>query len=96
MPAATTSAELDDLSERPLTDEELATLPRVPRITTIRRALELTEEEFSETYRIPVATLQDWEAGRTEPDAPARAILNVIAREPKMTALALQRRDAAR
>lgn len=95
MTISPTADELDELSERPLTNEEMATLPRVPKIKTIRRALEMTEEVFSETYRIPVATIRDWEAGRSEPDAPARAFLNVIAREPKMTALALARRSAA-
>ena len=90
-----TADELDELSERPLTDEELATLPRVPRVVTIRRALQMTAEQFGETYRIPIETLRDWEAGRGEPDATALAYLRVIAREPKVVAVALERRSAA-
>jgi putative transcriptional regulator len=30
-------------------------------------------------YRIPLGTLRDWEQGRSYPDAPARAYLEVIA-----------------
>ena len=52
---------------------------RVPRIKTLRRALGLTQEDFSTRYHIPLGTLRDWEQGRTEPDAPARAYLKVIA-----------------
>jgi putative transcriptional regulator len=61
----------------------------VPRVKTLRRALRLTQEEFSMRYRIPIGTLRDWEQGRTEPDAPARAYLRVIAAEPEAVRLAL-------
>ena len=33
-------------------------------------------------YHTPVATLCDWEQGRRQPDAPARALLAVIAADP--------------
>jgi putative transcriptional regulator len=76
----------DDLG---LTREELSRVKLVPRSKTMRRALGLTQEEFSERYRIPLGTLRDWEQGRTEPDAPARAYLRVIAKNPEMVRLAL-------
>ena len=95
MPTTRTAAELDDLSEAPMTAPELAAARRAPRIKIIRRALSLTFEKFSETYRIPLDLLRAWETGSVEPDAPARAYLEVIAREPEMTAKALQGRDAA-
>jgi putative transcriptional regulator len=85
----TTAIDLDELSERPLTSAELASLPRKPRVTIIRRALGLTQEQFSERYHIPLGTLRDWEQGRSVPDAPARAYLTVIAKEPEMVAGAL-------
>ena len=80
---------LDALSERPLTTQELATLPRVPQVRIIRRALGLTQEEFAARYPIPLGTLRDWEQGRSMPDAPARAYLTVIAKEPQRVAEAL-------
>jgi putative transcriptional regulator len=95
MPTSRTPEELEQLSETPMTREELKTARRAPRIKIIRRALGLTLEEFSERYRIPLGTLRDWEQGRSEPDAPARAFLEVIAHEPEVAAKALRGRDAA-
>jgi len=72
-----------DPDARPMTPEQLRTAKRVPRTKTLRRALSLTQEEFSARYHIPLGTLRDWEQGRCEPDQPARAYLTVIARDPE-------------
>src|SRR6266849_8872522 len=85
---------VNDLDNPPLTSARLAELRRVPRIKTLRRALGLTQEQFSERYNIPVGTLRDWEQGRTEPDQAARGYLNVIARDP-MTAAGLAHDELA-
>jgi putative transcriptional regulator len=95
MPTSRTAAELEDLSETPMTRDELKSARRAPRAKIIRRALGLTQEEFAQTYRIPLDTLRGWEQGVDEPDAPARALLEVIAREPEVAAKALEGRDAA-
>ncbi|MCD2181461.1 helix-turn-helix domain-containing protein [Rhizobium sp. GN54] len=78
-----------DPDNPPLTQEQLRSAPRMPQVKVIRRALGLTQEEFSARYRIPLGTLRDWEQGRTEPDQPARAYLKVIAVDPEGTASAL-------
>ena len=39
-------------------------MKRVPQVKVIRRALELTQEEFAVRYQIPIGTLRDWEQGR--------------------------------
>jgi putative transcriptional regulator len=75
--------------EEGLTDEQLSKMRRVPRSKTMRRALGLTQEQFSERYSIPLGTLRDWEQGRSEPDAPARAYLQVIAKDPEFVRQAL-------
>ena len=74
----------------PMTEEELRKARRVPRVKTLRRSLQLTQEEFALRYRIPLDTLQDWEQGRSEPDQTARAYLKVIAVEPEMVQRALE------
>ena len=79
-----------DPDARPMTAEELRTARRVPRIKTLRRALNLTQQEFAARYHIPIGTLRDWEQRRTEPDQPARAYLKVIARDPEQILRALQ------
>jgi putative transcriptional regulator len=71
-----------DPDARPLTAADLKRMNRTPQAKVIRRALELTQEEFAARYQIPLGTLRDWEQGRTEPDQPTRAYLTLIARDP--------------
>jgi putative transcriptional regulator len=84
-----TQDQLDELSERPFTEEELRNAKRVPFAGTLRRRLMLTQEEFSSRFGIPLGTLRDWEQGRSEPDAPAKAYLKVISADPQAVARAL-------
>lgn len=82
-------AALADPDARPMTDADMARMRPTPRVSIIRRALHLTQEEFSRRFRIPLGTLRDWEQGRKEPDAATRAYLLVIARNPVAVAEAL-------
>ena len=83
------AAAVNDPDNPPLTEEDMRRMKQMPRAAIIRRALGLTQEEFAARYHIPIATLQDWEEGRAEPDDAARAYLTVIAREPEMVRQAL-------
>jgi putative transcriptional regulator len=71
-----------DRDARPLTEANLRGMKRTPQTKVIRRALELTQEEFSARYHIPLGTLRDWEQGRAQPDGPTRAYLTIIASDP--------------
>jgi putative transcriptional regulator len=88
--AEVNAAALSDPDNPPLTAERLARRKRVPQVKVMRRAMGLTQEDFSARYRIPLGTLRDWEQGTTEPDQAARAYLTVIAREPEAVRRALQ------
>ena len=61
----------------------------VPDVRAIRRALHVSQQEFAETYRIPLPTLKGWEQGRRHPDAPAAAYLQAIAKRPHEISVAL-------
>jgi putative transcriptional regulator len=80
--AAIEQAARGDRDALPLTEADLKRMKRTPRAKIIRRALELTQEEFAARYHIPLGTLRDWEQGRTDPDQPAQAYLTIIARDP--------------
>ena len=84
------AAALSDPDNPPLTPEDLARMRPVPRTKTLRRAIGLSQEEFATRFHIPVGTLRDWEQGRYEPDAAARAYLKVIGRNPRAVVEALQ------
>jgi putative transcriptional regulator len=72
-----------------LTQEKIATLKRTPQVQIIRRVMGLSQESFAARFQIPIGTLRDWEQGRKEPDAAARAYLTVIGRNPDAVIAAL-------
>jgi putative transcriptional regulator len=74
-----------DPDAQPLTRADLKRMKRTPQAKIIRRALQLTQEEFARRYHIPLGTLRDWEQGRAEPDQSTRAYLTLIARDPDHT-----------
>lgn len=84
------AAAISDLDAQPLVEADLARMKRTPRAKIIRRALQLTQEEFAARYHIPLGTLRDWEQGRSEPDQTAQAYLKAIAVNPDAIYQALQ------
>jgi putative transcriptional regulator len=68
----------------PLTPERLAEMRRVSRVKALRQRLGMTQAEFAEAFHLPITTLRDWEQRRSTPDAPARALLLAIERDPKV------------
>lgn len=72
-----------DPDAQPLTPEELGKMRRVSRVKVLRKRLGMTQVEFADAYCIPIGTLRDWEQRRTSPDAPARALLRAIERDPE-------------
>jgi len=78
-----TAAALSDPDAQPLTPEQLARMRRVSRVKVLRERLGMTQEAFAQAFQLPVTTLRDWEQHRSEPDAPARALLLAIERDPE-------------
>jgi len=76
----------DDPDAAPIGFYDMPGFIRIPNVKKLRDRLGLTQEAFAATYRIPIGTLRDWEQGRKLPDAPARAYLTVIARNPEAVA----------
>ncbi len=72
-----------DPDAQPLSPEELGRFRRVSRVKVLRERLGMTQVEFAEAFGLPVSTLRDWEQQRSKPDAPARALLRAIEREPE-------------
>jgi putative transcriptional regulator len=83
------AAALRDPDAQPLTPERERRMKRTPQVRVIRQALKLSQEEFAARFNIPLGTLRDWEQGRKDPDAAARAYLTVIGRNPAAVAQAL-------
>jgi len=80
------AAVADDPDAAPIPVHDTPGLIRIVNTKRLRDRLGLTQEAFAERYRIPVGTLRDWEQGRKLPDAPARAYLTVIEKDPNAVA----------
>lgn len=80
---------LADLDAQPLTDEQLALMRPVSSVRRLRERLGMTQRQFATTFALPIGTVRDWEQGRKRPDAPARALLRVIEREPELARSAI-------
>ncbi len=63
---------------------------QVPDVRGLRERLNMSQQAFANTYRIPLATLKGWEQGRRQPDATAAAYLSVIERLPREARAALE------
>lgn len=60
-------------------------------VQAIRTKLGKSQAEFSRMIGVSVDTLQNWEQGRRRPVGPARALLVVAARAPKVVEKALSK-----
>src|SRR6266850_1448618 len=89
-----TAAALSDPDAQPLTSEQLAKMRRVSRVKVLRQRLDMTQVEFAEAFHLPITTLRDWEQDRSKPDAPARALLLAIERDPEAMKRLLAERAA--
>ena len=84
-----TARALTDPDNPPLTEQQLSRMKRVLTPQQIRHQLAMTQEQFARTFKLSLATLRDWEQGRTRPDRAARAFLKVIAYNPEFVKEAL-------
>ncbi len=83
---------LADPDNPPISDEELARMRWSMDPRAVRGRLNLTQEQFSERFRIPLGTLRDWEQQRKEPEGAAKVLLQVISVHPEAVVDALRYR----
>ena len=88
------AAALADPDAQPLSADQLARMRRVSRVRALRQRIGMTQVEFAEAFHLPVTTLRDWEQRRSTPDAPARALLLAIERDPEVMRKLLSGRAA--
>jgi putative transcriptional regulator len=54
-----------------------------PDVRTIREAAKISQSQFAKLIGVNLRTLQNWEQQRTQPSGPARALLKIVASNPK-------------
>jgi putative transcriptional regulator len=60
-----------------------------PDVRAIRKAADISQSQFARLVGVNLRTLQNWEQGRTRPTGPARALLKIVASDPKSAIEAL-------
>lgn len=85
---------LGDPDAQPLSAEQLAKARRMSRVKALRQRLGMTQAQFATAFHLPITTLRDWEQRRSTPDAPARALLLAIDRDPEVMRRLLAERAA--
>ncbi len=53
------------------------------KLQSVRARLRLSQQGFADLLGVPAATLRNWEQKRTEPDAFARRMIDVIYDDPE-------------
>jgi putative transcriptional regulator len=60
-----------------------------PDVRAIREAAKISQSQFAKLIGVNLRTLQNWEQHRTKPTGPARALLKIVASNPKSAIEAL-------
>ena len=59
-------------------------VPRKVDVSAIRQRTGLSQAAFSRRIGVSTGTLRNWEQGRRSPDGPARVLLAMLARNPRI------------
>jgi putative transcriptional regulator len=69
---------------RQLKRGEIGRVITLPPIAEIRKRTGLSQPEFARLLGVSVRTLQEWEQGRRLPSGPARMLLSIAHKNPKV------------
>jgi DNA-binding transcriptional regulator YiaG len=87
-----TAALARDLAKCNVVAKPYGAPPRID-VKAIRDGLDMSQERFAAEFGLELATLRNWEQGRSEPDTAARNFLMMIARNPDAVRQALVATD---
>lgn len=59
-------------------------VPQDIDVVAIRKATDLTQEAFARRIGVAVGTLRNWEQRRRQPEGPARVLLALLQRNPRL------------
>jgi putative transcriptional regulator len=70
------------MATKPMRGAVVTELP-VPDMRVIREAAHISQSQFAKLIGVNLRTLQNWEQHRTRPTEPARALLKIVALNPR-------------
>jgi len=69
---------------RQLKRGETGRVVTLPPVSETRARVGLSQSEFARLLGVSVRTLQEWEQGRRAPSGPARALLAIVHKNPRV------------
>ena len=70
------------MAGKPVRGAKITEFP-APDVRSIREAAHISQSQFAKLIGVNLRTLQNWEQQRTKPTGPARALLKIVASNPK-------------
>jgi putative transcriptional regulator len=65
------------------------TVVEAPDVKALRESTQVSQAEFARLIGVSKRTLENWEQNRTVPSGPARALLKIVAADPRAAVAAL-------
>lgn len=59
-------------------------VPETLDVAAIREKTKLSQPAFASSIGVRTSTLRQWEQGRRQPEGPARVLLSLVARKPRI------------
>ena len=69
---------------RQLKRGQVGRVTTLPKVSETRARVGLSQSEFARLLGVSIRTLQEWEQGRRVPSGPARTLLIIAHRNPKV------------
>lgn len=76
------------------TDANTRPLDVAGKLKVVRARLGLSQAGLARLLNIPLASLRNWEQRRTDPDGPARTLIELLHRDPEGIRARLERQAA--
>jgi putative transcriptional regulator len=87
--------DFDRLDNPEWNDTNTRSADSAAKLKGARAALLMNQKDFADLLGIPAATLQNWEQRRTEPDAIARTLIDLVFEDPHEMRRRMANRRAA-
>jgi putative transcriptional regulator len=86
---------IDDVDTPEWDEGNTRPLDPAAKLKVARARLGMSQEAFAALLRIPASSLRNWEQRRTQPDAPALTLIDLVYQDPQGIRERIERQRAA-
>jgi DNA-binding transcriptional regulator YiaG len=86
---------VEDVDNPEWNEDNTHPLDHAAKIKVARARLGMSQEAFAALLHIPASSLRNWEQRRTQPDAPAVTLIDLVYRDPQGIRERLEKQTAS-